>query len=161
MAENRPLLDALLGWLEREGVAFAHRIHAPATSTGHAAELRGCVPSDGCKGLFMKAGKTMVVVAVRADRQVDNRALRKVLGVGRLRFATRDELRELTGCVPGQVPPFGAPLLPFGLVADAGLADMGRMWFTAGTHTDSIGLDTADWLRLAAPILGAFSRPSG
>lgn len=71
----------------------------------------------------------------------------------KLRFATREELFDLTGLVPGSVPPIGPPILNLPLYADpsTGLAT-GRVAFNAGSLTDSIIMSTADWMRIAAPV---------
>jgi len=57
-----------------------------------------------------------------------------------LRFASREELLELTGLVPGSVPPFGRPILPFPLYVDTGIAANDRIAFNAG----SLGLRPQD-----------------
>lgn len=69
----------------------------------------------------------------------------------RTRFASRDELQELTGLVPGSLPPFGPPVLPFELSVDAEIAQHERIAFNAGSLTDSIVMSAADYLRIAAP----------
>lgn len=135
--------------------------HAPARSTAHLAELRGATEADGVKCLLMKAHRTFTLVALRADHALDNRALRHALGVNRLRFATRPELLDLTGLVPGQVPPIGEPLLPLPLVADVSVWSRPTLSFTCGTHTDSLTLDLATWEDLAQPRKLSFARPPG
>ena len=80
-------------------------------------------------------------------------AIRKELQVGKLRFANCDELLELTGLVPGSVPPFGQPILPFPLYVDAMIPENDRIAFNAGSLTDSIILTMPDYLRLAQPTL--------
>ncbi len=62
-----------------------------------------------------------------------------------------DELKELTGLVPGSVPPFGRPILPFDLYLDEALRTNDRIAFNAGSLTDSIILGMSDYLRIAAP----------
>jgi hypothetical protein len=45
-----------------------------------------------------------------ANCKADSAAIRNELGVRKTRFANREELWELTGLVPGSVPPFGRPI---------------------------------------------------
>ncbi|MCW8926211.1 MAG: hypothetical protein OQJ84_08145, partial [Xanthomonadales bacterium] len=85
--------------------------------------------------------------------------IRRHLGVKRTRFATREELQEMTGLVPGCVPPFGEPILPFELYADeaVGVA-IDRVAFNAGSLTHSIIMSATDWERIAQPDRFSFSR---
>mgnify|MGYP003339681894 CR=1 FL=1 len=53
----------------------------------------------------------------------------------------------------------GEPLLPVHLVADARILEGPQVAFTAGTHTDSLVLSTADWLRVAAPVVRPLIKP--
>jgi Ala-tRNA(Pro) deacylase len=76
------------------------------------------------------------------------------------RFASADDLKELTGLVPGSVPPFGRPILPCDLYLDEALRGNDRIAFNAGSRTDSIILAMPDYLRTAAPKdCFAFSTP--
>ena len=74
-----------------------------------------------------------------------------------MRFASAEELAELTaaegrpGLVPGSVPPFGQPILPFPLYVDEAIQQNERIAFNAGSMTDSIILGVPDYLRLANP----------
>ena len=77
--------------------------------------------------------------------------LRRALKARRSRFATPDELRERTGLVPGSVPPFGEPILPFPLYVDSAIRDNQRIAFNAGSLTDSIIMAVEDYLPLAQP----------
>ena len=88
------------------------------------------------------------------------RKLARELQISKLRFASREELAELTGLVPGCVPPFGRPILPFLLYVDAAIRENDRIAFNAGSLTDSMILPMDDYLRLAQPEkVFAFSTP--
>ena len=95
----------------------AHLRHAKATTTEALAAARSLPVSAGVKALVMKIRGELTVVALRADQTMDNRVVRRVLRSQKLRFARAEELAAL-GLQPGQVPPFGRPVLPLRLVAD-------------------------------------------
>lgn len=145
------LRDAILALLDAAGVPYERRHHPPIRSSRHAAELRGESLELGGKTLLFKTPAGFHLVAVSAARRLDNRAVRHLLGSSKLRFATRDELAELTGLVPGALPPFGEPVLPLPLVADQGLLDQPDIAFTPGLLTESILMRSADWRDLARP----------
>ena len=152
------LLERTLAWLEQERVAVEVRRHAPATSTEHIAELRGTPVSWGVKALVMKIRGELTVLAVRSDRATDNRQVRRVLRSQKLRFARADELAA-HGLVPGRIPPFGRPLLPFRLVADPSIHDEPTVAFTAGSNEVSLLIATTDWVRVASAEFAELTTP--
>ena len=85
------------------------------------------------------AGKPMrltpgQMLVMPASLKLNTKSVRKALSKQRLRFATREELKELTGLEPGCVPPFGSL---FGLQTwcDTELRIQPRINFSAGDHT--------------------------
>ncbi len=156
MAENRELLERTLAALAAVDAPVEHRVHATATTTEALAAARGLPVSAGVKALVMKVRKELTVIALRADQAMDNRHVRRVLRAQKLRFARAEELAAL-GLRPGQVPPFGEPVLPLRLVADEAILAGPVVAFTAGTHTDSLIVPTEAWVRAAAPALLALS----
>lgn len=144
--------DRVLAHLDRHGLPYERLEHPAATSAEQAAALRGTDLSIGGKAIVMKLDKRgFCVLALRGSDSIDNRAFRKHLGVRRYRFATRDELAELTGLVPGCIPPFGRPIFDLPLFADAALLANARIAFTPGTHDASLVMALADWQRAARP----------
>lgn len=158
---NPAICAAICAALDAAGVP--HRVveHDPVTSSEHAAALRGTPLEIGGKSLLMKADGVFHVVAASAAVRIKSRRFRKHVGARKLRFATREELAALTGLVPGCVPPFGHPVLPFALHADRGLLAHDRIAFTPGLRTRSIVMATADWVAVAQPSLGDFLEPGG
>ena len=131
-------------------MTYRRLVHEPGETAAAIAEARGTPLELGVKALLMKTRKEWVLIAVRAHQRTDNRAVRHALRAQKLRFATRDELAGY-GLQPGQVPPFGAPILPFRLVADRDVLALSELAFTAGSNTESVVMATSDWQALAAP----------
>lgn len=101
------------------------------------------------------AGFALFVLS--ASRRLHTKSIRRELGTRGVRFATADELAELTGgLVPGSVPPFGRPILPDLVDTSIGTSDGGKIAFNCGSLTSSIVMDAADYLRVAEPA-GIFS----
>ncbi len=145
------ILDTLRNWLTAENVAFREVHHAPTATSEESAKARGEELRVGGKALVMRADEAYALFVLPADRKADSGAIRRELGIGKLRFATREELLELTGLVPGSVPPFGRPILPFPLYVDSAIQENDRIAFNAGSLTDSMIVAMADYLRLAKP----------
>ena len=93
---------------------------------------------------------------IPADRKLDSKQVRHALGIHGLRFATKDELKELTGLPPGAVPPFGS-LFGLPTYCDTRLAENERLNFNAGDNSISVSLGYEDYLTVENPSLGAFA----
>ncbi len=115
--------------------------------------------STGAKALLLKVGQEFRLFVLSASQKVDSGAIRNHFHVKKTRFATADELREMTGLVPGAVPPFGKPVLPFDLYVDTSILTNEMIAFNAGSLTDSIFLSVVDYLRVGGPTVFPFSKP--
>ena len=113
--------------------------------------MRGEPLEVGGKALVLKVDSAFIVLVLSAARKLDSKRLRTALGARKIRFATREELLERTGLVPGSVPPFGEPLLPLELVVDQSVLENERIAFNAGSLEESIIMSVEDWRRCAAP----------
>lgn len=63
----------------------------------------------------------------------------------------------MTNLVPGSVPPFGSPILPFDLFVDNSIVQNEKIAFNAGSLTDSIIMEVKDYLVVALPNVFDFS----
>jgi prolyl-tRNA editing enzyme YbaK/EbsC (Cys-tRNA(Pro) deacylase) len=145
------VLDHIRDWLTRENVPVREVHHEPTQTSEESAKARGEELRVGGKALLMRGDANFALFVLPADRKVDSAAIRRELGLGKLRFASREELAQFTGLVPGSVPPFGPPILPFPLYLDASIQSNDRIAFNAGSLTDSMILPMCDYLRVAKP----------
>jgi Ala-tRNA(Pro) deacylase len=150
------VLDRLNGLLLGKGIEFSVLRHAPVFTSEEAAAVRGTSLASGAKALICKADEQFVMIVLPADRRLASKAVRKETGVKSLRFATREEVEQLTGLAPGSIPPFGSL---FGLPTwcDSRLAAEHRINFNAGDHAVSISMTCEDYLRAEGPKLGQFA----
>jgi len=147
------ILDHIRTLLRESSIPHREIVHAPTPTSEDSARARGEPLSVGAKALLLRTGDTFRLFVIPADRRLDSAAVKQHFGVKKLRFATAEELSSLTGLVPGAVPPFGEPVLPFPMVADPEVGrEHGRIAFNAGSLTHSVIMATADWERLARPV---------
>jgi len=151
------VLGAIRRWLNEQGVAFRELHHEPTRTSEESARVRGEELRVGGKALLVKVDDQYRLFVLSAVLKLDSAAVRAKFAARKTRFATPDELRELTGLVPGSVPPFGRPILPFDLYVDASIAANQRIAFNAGTLTDSIIMSVDDYLRVARPDVFSFA----
>jgi Ala-tRNA(Pro) deacylase len=156
------LAESVFSRLERmlqEGAAsFTVLRHEPVFTSEQAAAVRGTPLSSGAKALVMKAG-AFVLFVLPADRKLDSRKARQTLAVKSLRFATREEVAQITGLEPGSIPPFGS-LFGLPTICDPALAENASINFNAGDHAISVQMAYADYLRLEQPKLVEITSPA-
>ena len=148
---------ALCTLLTQEGVAYRTVHHEPTYTAEDSAQARGEDVRIGGKALVVKVGEDFRLFVVSAARKLNSIAIKEHFDVKKIRFATPEELLQLTELVPGSVPPFGKPLLPFELFVDPSILNNERIAYNAGSLTDSIIMPVVDYLRIARPSVFAFS----
>jgi len=129
--------------LRSKGISFEKLEHQPVTTSSAAAGARGSRLSQGAKAIIVKANEQFYHLIISASLPLDNNKLRKVLGTRRVRFATPEELSELTGCMPGAVPPFGN-LFGLPVLMDNALLEEETVYFNCGSHTVSLRMSRPD-----------------
>ena len=151
MPDGSEVLLAIRRLLTEAGITFREVHHEPTRTSEESAKARGEELRIGGKALLMKGDDGFRLCVLPADRKLDSGAIRREFGWKKMRFATPEELSELTGLVPGSVPPFGSPILPFELCLDQAATQNPRIAFNAGSLTDSIILSMSDYLVVAKP----------
>ncbi len=145
--------DAIRELLKQRHLSFQEIQHEPTFTSEQSAKARGEDLRTGAKAILLKTDDEFRLFVLPADSKLDSAAIKRHLGVKKLRFATPEELFGITGLVPGSVPPFGIPVLPLPLYADPAVgAATGRVAFNAGSLTLSIVMDAEEWERTASPI---------
>ena len=154
------LFASIKQFLDDNGVAYRAAHHQPTYTSEEAARARGEEMKIGGKALVMKIGTDFRLFVLSGAPKINSAAIKEHFQEKRTRFATSEELAELTGCVPGCVPSFGEPILPLPLYVDNSILANQKIAFNAGSLTDSIIMDVADYLRIAKPTVFSFSLDS-
>ena len=156
---SQDTLEQIRTHLNAAGVAFREVEHEPTRTSEESAAARGEDLSVGAKALLLKTNDTFRLFVLPANRKLDSTAIRRELGVRKTRFASVDELNDLVGLVPGAVPPFGQPILPFELYADESVGvENNKVAFNAGSLRNSIIMAATDWETIARPVRFRFAK---
>ena len=123
----------------RHGITFQVLRHAPVCTSEEAARVRGTPLASGAKALICKDEDTFVMFVVPADRKLDSHAVRRTKRWKKMRFATREEVLELTSLAPGSIPPFGSLFGPH-TFCDRRLGENEVINFNAGDHAISVSM---------------------
>jgi len=152
------VFEKIKQWLEAEGIDFRVVHHAPTHTSEESAAARGESLAVGGKAIVIKVDEGFKLFVLSASLKVDSSKIKARFGAKKLRFASAEELLELTGLVPGSVPPLGPPILTLDLFVDESIVRNDSIAFNAGSLTDSIIMTTKDYLRVAKPEVFAFSK---
>lgn len=156
------IFESIIAALEKEGITYKTLHHPPTYTSEQSAEYRGEALATGAKAIVYKIEKTFYLFVMPANRKLDTKKIKAYFKANgkkakKSRFATADELLELTGLVPGSVPPFGQPILPFDLFVDVEIMKNEKAAFNAGSLTDSIIMQRDDYLTVANATLFDFT----
>ena len=153
-AETFALIKSLL---VSHAVPFKEVLHQPTRTSEESARARGEDIAIGGKAILMKVEDEYKLFVLSASKRIDSQKIKRHFQARRIRFATTDELQHLTGLVPGSVPPFGKPVLPFDLYVDESIIANEKIAFNAGLLTTSIIMNRGDYIRVAAPEIFPFA----
>jgi len=131
--------------------------HEPVHTSEQASQVRKSDLKSGMKAMVLRSKGKFFMVVVSGDKKIDMKKFRKFLGIDRLAFATPDEVKQVTDCVIGSVPPFGN-IFNIPVYADKAVERNMLVNFNAGLHTKSLKMELADWLKAVKPTIADFSQ---
>lgn len=150
MSATMTVLDRIIAMLDEASVSYQLMEHEPTYTSEDAARVRGEPLEIGGKAIVLNIGDGQFALFVMsAARKLHSASVRRVLRIGKHRFATREELHELTGLMPGCIPPFGEPILSLPLYVDESVFENDRIAFNAGSLTHSLVMSIEDYRRVA------------
>jgi Cys-tRNA(Pro) deacylase len=132
----------------------------PPSSVEESAERQGIDPGRLLRTIVIRRGADdYVFVLVPGGLQIDWPKLRAHLGVKRLSLPDQDEARAATGYERGAITPFGASTA-WPVVADAGIAGLGRVAIGGGARGVNLHVEAADLLRALGADVADVGRPA-
>jgi len=157
--DYHPTVEKIKSLLVKNSCWFEAFEHAPVRTSEEAAKIRtGYTLQQGAKAIIARVkesgkGKRFVMFVVPADKRFDAGKIKNNLGLSDIRFATEQEIIELTqGVVPGGVPPFGN-LFGLDVFSDDGIFKNEKIVFNAGDRSYSIAMISNDYKKVVNPIV--------
>src|SRR5438477_4837360 len=92
--------------LDGKSIPYEVLRHAPVFTSDEAAAVRGTPLASGAKALICRADERFLMIILPADRKLASKTVRRAGGIKSLRFASREEVEQLTRLQPGSIPPF-------------------------------------------------------
>lgn len=159
MNTGSSVFKSILLLLDENNISYRTVHHQPTYTSEESAKARGEEVKIGGKAIVMKIDDELKLFVLSAARKVDSKKIKEYCKAKSIRFASKEELFERTGLVPGSVPPFGHPILPLDLFVDQSIFEIEKIAFNAGSLTDSIIMSTVDYRTVAQPAILDFSLP--
>ncbi|MCF0252905.1 MAG: YbaK/prolyl-tRNA synthetase associated domain-containing protein [Duodenibacillus sp.] len=157
------VLGKLCTLFEQGGARFRVLRHEPCNGTSEdVARIRGTAIGQGAKALVCQVKgngvKQYVLAVLPADMQADLAQLAAGLGGRRAGLVSPAEVLELTGCIPGAVPPASLHEKLLGVCDPRLFGRFEEIAFNAGDRGVSIVIDAGDFRRIVRPREIAFAR---
>lgn len=137
--------------LESEEIEYKLNIHEPVRTSEEAAAIRGEDLNTGAKALVIKLEEgRFALFVLPANKHLDWKKIKEILGVKKPRMATKEEAERLTQCKVGGVPPFGN-VMNLETFFDTEIPQIPRVNFNAGLKTHSINIKSSDLIKIVNP----------
>ncbi|PIY80822.1 MAG: hypothetical protein COY80_00935 [Candidatus Pacebacteria bacterium CG_4_10_14_0_8_um_filter_42_14] len=161
MDKFHPVVTQIIDLLETNSCWYETFEHEPVRTSEEAAKIRnGYSIEQGAKAIIIRvkvssANKRFVMLVMPGDQRFDNDKIKLLFQAKNIRFATEEEVVEITGGVqPGGVPPFGN-LFDLEVAVDPLLLDNEKIIFNAGDRRFSVGMLSSDYLQLVKPVVSS------
>lgn len=152
-----PLVKEITDLLTNNNYWFKTFEHEPVRTSEEAAKIRpGYTLHQGAKALIIRVKKSesdkkFIMLVIPADLKFDGKKVKKIYNAKDIRFATKEEISDLTNGVQiGGVPPFGN-LFNLEVIADPKLFKNEKIVFNAGDRCFSIAARSEDYKKLVNP----------
>ena len=149
--------EKILAILKKHNIDYETIEHEGATTCEEASALRNMPLRYGGKSILFKDKSTFRLFTLPANRKVENAKVRKILKSQKLRFATKDELKELAQVEKGALPPISKDLYSFDHYIDKSLLENELIVFNAGILTLTVILKMSDYLKIIDATFCEFS----
>ncbi len=140
----------------KEKIDFEVLEHKAVYTSKEAAAARGTQLRQGCKALVLTADEVYIQAVVPGDRELDIKKLQKFTLYKTLELADAKQVKQVTDCNIGSVPPLGN-LFGLKVYFDKYVLENEVVAFNAGAHTKSIKVKAKDLQRVVNPVVGDFS----
>lgn len=137
-------------------VAYREIKHDPGATAEEYHNAVGCRYEQQAKCLLVRAkgqeGKYYAIVAIPAQKRLELEGLKISLNAKELRMANKDELKNVTGCNFGEVPPLGK-IFNLKFIMDKDFLNEKEIFMNAGKVDVSFVVNPLDIQKLEEPII--------
>ncbi len=145
------LSPRLHNFLDERNAPYATLSHLRSLTAHETARATHSDHQRFAKPVILKVDGKLAMVVMPAAYRVDLLRLSRALAGANVELASEEEFRDaFPDCELGAMPPFGH-LYGMPVYVDSRLAQQREIVFNAGSHTESLRMDYAEFERLAEP----------
>ena len=151
-------------FLDENKIKYKVAEHKKVYTAFNEAETQHVNPKEVAKTVLVKAGKTYALVIVPAAKHVDFKKVQKTLKAnlpageaGKVSMAKESDITKGLKSKIGLIHTFGN-LYGLPTLVDNALLKQKTISASAGSYTESIEIKPKDFLKLAEPTKGSFSK---
>lgn len=138
-------------YLDQNKIKYSLITHSIAYTAQELAEAMHIHGREIAKVVILKVDGQFAMAVIPAPHQIDLEKLRAAIGARQIELSTEKEFRNLfSDCEVGAMPPFGN-LYNMPVYVAKPLEEDKEIVFNAGSHTEAIRMQYADFIRLASP----------
>jgi len=146
----------VLARLDKAGVEYQLLSHQPVYTCEDAARETCTKTSIHVKAmLVLDADNRPALALLPGDRRLSLNKMAKVLDVSKVRLATKEEVKKILDVEPGAVSALIAENMP--MLLDVEILRNKVVYMSAGTHTESVVMNSRDFHRLTKARLTGIS----
>ena len=138
-------------FLDEEHVKYVSIGHSPAFTAQETAAAAHVPGKQFAKSVIIKIDGDLAMVVLPASERIQLAILRETLGTRDVELADENDFKEVfPDCETGAMPPFGN-LYGMNVFVSQVLREDEEIAFNAGSHSELIRLNYADYERLVHP----------
>ncbi len=146
-------------YLRENEVSYERQHHARAVTAQEVAATEHVPGKMFAKTVMVLADEKLVMLVLPAPYHVNPEKAAVALGAREVRLADEERFEDVfPDCEVGAMPPFGN-LYDVPVCVDRTLSEDETIVFRAGTHTDTMSVEYADFERLVGPTVAEFADP--
>lgn len=146
------IFEQLQKFLDDKHIHYELIEHEPVFTSEQAAAIRGLGLQNGAKSLLLKVNNEYMMFVLPGNRKLDSKKVKQLTGSKKIRFATPEEVLEVTGTQIGAVYPFGE-IAAVKMVVDKRLAENEIIAFNPGVHHKSVIMKWSEYQKATDPTL--------
>lgn len=145
------IYECVLHLFNENKVPYTEKEHHHEGYGMNVAEFHELDEKCGAKAIVVQLKKpdSYCLVVLPFDRNLDTKALQKIMGVKGASFAKPEDSEKITGCISGSIPPFSfnEDLL---LIVDHAIKENKKIFFNVGRLDRSVAINTSDYCKLVS-----------
>lgn len=142
--------------LDRNRCPYTAEDHKPTPRSIDASRVRGTPIEQGAKAIVLRSSGSFLLCVLPGNKTIDFKKVRLLINAKSLSLATPEEVKQVTSCVIGSVPPFGR-IFNIPAYIEKSILRNEYISFNAGMLTRSITMKTEDYIKIARGKIEEFA----